>query len=1022
MRIEVLGPIGLRASTGETVEVPERKVRALLAALTADLGDAVPSDTLIERVWGADLPAHPIRVLQAKLSQLRSVLDTAHPGGRALLSSGPGGHRLATCLDRTPHVEPSRHGPGTDAPDQEEAPPESSEIRLEVDAEHLRTLLSAARDHDDPAERAPLLREALGLWRGEPYAELRDAAWLAPTIQQLRELRLDATEMLGAVLLDRHEPQQASEVLLPAFAQNPLRAELCRLLMLALHRARRQPDALGVFSRHHRHLVEELGADPDQDTAALHIRILQQDPSLHSPGSVQAGSASDLRPSDAPTAHARRVLPTFASSFLGRSQELREVDRRLQQGPLTTILGVGGVGKTRLAVRAAERFIEHSGHPARFIDLTSLDPEPPAMEEPPGDPALGDNRVARAIAEGMGLTVPRREAPGLLSQLVTALQASPGLLVLDNCEHVVGQTAAVAEALLADGASLRILATSREPLGLPGEQRIPLDPLPMAGTVESAVEFFLTRAREVRPDLPDDPAVRASAAELCRRLDGLPLALELAAAQTGALDLDTLLARINDRLDLLRRPGRGAPRRQQTLRGMLDWSWSLLDEPEQILLRRLAVHPVSWTLETIESICADAPGDPLRCGQVMPTLISLVERSLVVAEDGDHGRRYHLLESVSAYAAEKLHESGEREHLALIHLRHWRDEVACAQEHLFSAHARDWVVRLQQERTHIIHAFDEAVEQERGDDAVGLANSWFWHRWMTGAVVGLGAELRRATDCPGPRDAAHAQVQLLAEITDARRPDLHGRILRALDEFCSLEGGGPPFQPAAEVRLARMQVQWFAATAFLASRKRRPLGRRLADEAVEHLVDAGDLRGAAFASTQRDWFLLDAGEAAVGMPGHHDAEQILRAHGDAYGLIQILGMKHLQAERDDDRGASAAAAQEAAALARELGALGEESYWETVRGLHALTDADPSAARAHLQRAQMLSLHCGFGAEAAFAELALAELADHEGDAAQAARHRSKVSSRAPERWVRRVLEATTPDVRPSDRQRPLSP
>ncbi|GAB3192786.1 BTAD domain-containing putative transcriptional regulator [Nesterenkonia suensis] len=1002
MRIEVLGPLRLRSTTDDLVEVPERKVRALLAALVMDHDAAVAADTLIDRVWGTDLPAHPVRVLQAKLSQLRAVLDQACPGARALLSSGPGGHRLAA---QTP------------------------EARISVDADLFTAAVAQARRTEDPAERAALLRDGLALWRGEPFAELRDAAWLAPTVQQLHEQRRQAVELLGAALLGLDRPQDAVAVLDPLFATEPMRAELTRTLMLALHRASRHPDALAVFERHRRHLAEELGADPDQQTTALHVRILQQDPALHRPASDSPGTA---HPSA--TGPASPGLPRYASTFLGRAAALQELTQLLQQGPLVTVLGIGGVGKTRLAIRAAEEITAQQRSTAWFVDLTGLDPGPAdtgtASDDPSGGasggrsdgagaaPGASPERIARAVAESVGITLARGDGSALLPHLISALQSLPGLLILDNCEHLVDDVAAFVDQVVSSGSSLTILATSREPLGLPGEQRLRLDPLPVRETdgeqadPDDAVAFFLHRAHALRPDLPDDADTRRTVAELCRRLDGLPLALELAAAQVGALDLPTLLTRLTDRLDLLRRPARGAPRRQQTLRGMLDWSWSLLDAPSQRLLRRLALHPASWTLETIEAICADDTSGPLRCSQVMPTVVGLVERSLVVAEPGSHGMRYRLLESVSAYAAERLHDSGERDMLALRHLRHWRIELACAEQQLFSAHAQDWIRRLHRERVHLTRAFGEAVERGRGADAVALAWSWFWHRWMTGSTAGLATELRLAVEAPGPRDLPHAQVGVLAEVLDGRTPDRPGRIRRALAAFDDV--GGEDGEDGEDVNgqerdLARAQVQWFAATPVLISPAAREVGRRLADEAVELLLSSGDLPRAAFASTQRDWFLLDAGEEAIGMPDGHDAEQILRTAGDAYGLTQILGMRHIQAARDGDRTTALAAAREATALAQQLEAAGEESYWQTVHGLHSLDAGDLDSASAHLHRARQLGAQCGHRIETHFAELGLAELAARTGDADRAAELRTRASSRTARRWVHRVLEGNEP-------------
>lgn len=305
---------------------------------------------------------------------------------------------------------------------------------------------------------------------------------------------------------------------------------------------------------------------------------------------------------------------------------------------LVTLMGIGGIGKTRLAVEAAEQAVHDDAADAWFVDLTELSARD-------AENAAGcQRRVARAVAAALGLPTPREENTDLTQRIAASLQSRDALLVLDNCEHVIDGVAPFTGRLLSSAESVRVLVTSRESLALPEEQRYMVPQLPIGGkhhdsaagpeALSPAVEFFLTRARAVHPGLDADQGTVEAAAELCRRLDGLPLALELAAARTSALSVPELLERITDRLDLLARPDRAAPRRQQTLRGMLDWSWSLLDHQERILLRRLAVHPVSWRLDVIEEICAGSPSTPqeessLPRSSVLPALSRLVDRSLI---------------------------------------------------------------------------------------------------------------------------------------------------------------------------------------------------------------------------------------------------------------------------------------------------------------------------------------------------------------------------------------------------------
>lgn len=1033
MRIEVLGAVRLKDSRGEPVEVPERKVRALLAVLTLSRGETIPADTLVERVWGQDLPGNPHRVLQAKLSQLRSFLDRAGTGGRHMVTREAGGYRLA--------------GAGEKAAD--------SVPDVQMDAEELRRCVSQADAVSHPDERLALLDGVDRLWRGRPLGEFADELWAAPEVAALEELRLHAAELQAVALLQTGRPGSAYSVVHPFLDEYPTREGLVSAAMHAAYLTRRQPEALRVYERLRSHLAEEFGVDPGAEIQTLFQEILRQDPELE-PAALRTAEAGQSPGESSPDPiRPQGNIPGNGSVFLGREEERAAVMGFLRQGRLLTVLGVGGVGKTRLATVVARSVVrsgeEHSAvtdtgaaeapgsHSAWFADLTVL-------------PANASHESIAQLVAAM-LEIPGTHGAGseLLPRVASVLEERQGLLVLDNCEHVIAAAAAFTADLLNRTERVRVVATSREPLGLSAEQRFPLTPLAVEngssadnlGNRAPAVELFLSRARATAPHIRLGEADIAVVAELCRRLDGLPLAIELAAGRMSMLSARDLLDRITDRLDLLARPGRGAPRRQQTLRGMLDWSWELLDEPERALLRRLAVHPASWTLDTVESVCADVPASSdapgcqrtpsasgeasapvLRRSEVLSALASLADRSLVStvhAESGDGVVvRYRLLETVAAYAGEKLEDSGERHAVASRHISYHRAMVECARDFLFGPHVRDWVRWIGQEQAHLNHALREALQTGDGANAVALTLSTFWYRWMTGRTEHLVDELVSVAACPGPRDAAHAQVAVLAatacdgeseesrhhaapepaavwpiafsrtgpgaegpegaEALSERAFDEHTRrwcerVLEALGRFAEDEEGVH----------ARMQVQWFAATPLMASAEYREAGERLADEAIRYLLAVGDLSDAAFAVTQRDWFLLDHwGVRPRGLPGTYDAEAILRSHGDDYGLTQVLSVSNLVAEIDGDAERARLIAEEAAELAAELELTGEVAYWECILALVCLRSGELSAGADHVKRAKRLAAQVGFGFALVLAQAGEAAFAMRCGDRARA--------------------------------------
>ena len=512
MEFRILGPLEV-VDRGEPVPVGGPKPRALLAALLLTPGTVVSTDRLVIAVWGADPPRDAVGALRAYVSRLRAVLP----------------ERLRW---RAP-------GYALDVADGE------------LDAAEFHRLTGLARERaavGDHRAAVDLLDTALGLWRGEPLDEF-DAADIDRDgrLAHLADLRLAAVEERAAGLLALGRGRAVVGELAALVERHPDRETLAALLMHALYASGRQADALAVYQDLRRRLVEELGVEPSDATRALHRRVLEQDPTL-------APVETD-RPTN---------LPRRGTALVGREQAIDAVAEALRSAPLVTLVGVGGVGKTRLAIEVAGRERDRFADGAWLAELA---------------PLADGGSVAPAVAAA--LQMQQRHATTIEQTVVEYFATRSLLLVLDNCEHVLDAAARLVQRIVAECPGVVVLATSREPLGVDGEQVWPVPPLPPP----DAATLFVLRARATRPDFdPDGGAV----AEICRRLDGLPLGIELAAARTRAMSAAEIAERLDDG-HLLARAARTAQPRHQSLAAAIDWSYRLLDEPEQRLFARMSV-------------------------------------------------------------------------------------------------------------------------------------------------------------------------------------------------------------------------------------------------------------------------------------------------------------------------------------------------------------------------------------------------------------------------------------------------
>ncbi|MFF5717749.1 BTAD domain-containing putative transcriptional regulator [Streptomyces buecherae] len=977
MRFGVLGPLVVWDEAGQVVTVPEVKVRALLADLLAHDGGPVATDRLVDDLWGDQPPSRPTGALQSRVSQLRRVI------GRDRVVRQPPGYALRL------------HGP--------EGPGTTDGVADEVDAARFEALVAEARQVREPGPRAARFAEALALWRGPAYADFADEEFVRPAAQRLTEQRLSAWEEQARARLAAGDHAAVAGELTDLVGRHPLRERMRALQMRALYGAGRQSEALASYEELRARLAEELGVDPSPELSELHQAVLRQDARLlptPSPPGPAAPSASPATPSTPSAPHRHKPprpaessaegspadavepplvgpgarLPAPLTSLIGRRQDLAEVGRLLDAARLVTLTGPGGVGKTRLAVAAAA---EAAGDAERFPDGVWL-------VEFAGLRAATVEDLAQAVATAVGIRDdaalaprdPRTPAPP--RRLAAALRDRRALLVLDNCEHVVDAAAELVTLLLHTAPGLRVLATSQEPLGRTGESVFPVEPLPTA----DAVRLFRERAAARAPGFPVDPGPadsddREAVEEICRRLDGLPLALELAATRVRALGVRELAARLGDRFRVLTSGQRGAPARQQTLRAVIDWSWELLSAPERIVLRRLAAFGGGCDLPAAEAVCA---GDGVARDDVLDLVTRLVDRSLVVVVDAPTGRRYQLLESVAAYARERLADMADLDAVRERHLRHYRALAERAAPLLHGAEQQTWLARLDADADNLRRALDEATgpaaAPDTADDAARLAASLAWW-WLLRGRLTEGRRGLRAARAARPVGTA-GDDPVAAELTL-----LHAAFaLLTGDRAVAVERSAAEAIPDPA---RRARALWLCAYGLFSAGATAE-----SDELNTHTLAlcaaTGDRWGTAAALALRAMLALVRGDlAALSRDGLRGAD-LFRELGDRWGELQTVSPLAALAEI---RGAYEEAARrqhEGLRMARELGLAAEVSARLSGLGRLALLARDWDRARDLHERARRGAAEQGYTYGVIHSEmgLALGARRAHDLDAAEA--------------------------------------
>jgi predicted ATPase/DNA-binding SARP family transcriptional activator len=868
MEFGILGPLEVRDGPG-LVRVPGAKERALLADLLVHAGRVVSADRLVEDLWGDDPPGNPANTLQGRVSALRRALGTA---GAGLVVTRPPGYVLEA-------------DPG------------------QVDAARFERLVAEAGRAAGDAAAGPLA-EALGLWRGPALAEFADQPWALAEAARLEELRLGAVEALVELRLAAGDHTGLVGELEGLVAEHPTRERLRGQLMVALYRSGRQADALEVYQATRAVLAEELGIDPSPGLQRLQQAILVQDPALEAA---------------TPRQQPRHNLPERLTSLVGRSEELREAAKLVEQHRLVTVTGPGGAGKTSLAVELARRLA--AGYPdgVWLAELAAL-----------RDPALLGEVVAVTLGLGEEPAGPGVAPPAVTERLASFVADKGLLLVLDNCEHLVEACAGLARRLLQAGPAVRVLATSREVLGVPGEVVWPVPPLAVPGVADpdvarprlstadglapemlagyDAVRLFVERATAADPGFVLDSTSAPVVAELCRRLDGLPLAIELAAARVRALPPAELAARLGDRFRLLAGGGRATDPRQQTLRATIDWSWELLDDADRRLLRRLSVFSGGWTVAAAEAVCG---GDGLEPGEVLDGLFRLVDRSLVVAAGGDPAR-FRLLETLRAYGAERLAEAGETQAVAARHTA-WYLELA--EEAAGHRTARPWLRRVAADYDNLRAALDRAVAAPDPDTALRLAGALGWYWWTDRTIEGrqrLAGALALADGQPPTLQLARA-LQASAMLEVSLTPSAAtAEAARRSRELCERFGdrSGAAF---SKLLLAFAELQRVGPSED---------GARLVEEADATFAELGDPWGEAFAGRAR--FSFEAYHRGLSAEAEASGQRALaqfQALDDQWGLAQThFSLAEIAKARGDLDGAEAAY-EAALAAARESGPL-----------------------------------------------------------------------------------------------------
>jgi non-specific serine/threonine protein kinase len=739
------------------------------------------------------------------------------------------------------------------------------------------------------------LEEAVALYRGPLLPDCLEE-WIIPEREAREQAYLNALETLAARATADGQSAAAVHWLRLLLATDLYRESAYSALMQALADCGDQAAMKQVYRDLRLLLHRDLNADPAPDTNALYRSLLAR----------QTRTVGLPPASHAPAGPPRR-LPVPLSDLIGREQEIEEVAGWLSRCRLVTLTGTGGVGKTRLAIAAAEKGMAQFPDGVWFVDLAPL-----------SDPALLPKTILRMLDI--------REEPSrtLEETLERALSCRTLLLILDNGEHLLEASASLTHRLLSACPDLRVLATSREALGLTGEHlyRVPSLALPPMGEANvekaasslleyAAVRLFVERARQASPSFQLNRANATVVKQICHHLDGIPLAIEMAAARVRALSVAQIAARLEDRFALLTRGSRTALPRQRTLQATIDWSYDLLSEEERLLLGRLSVFAGSWSLDAAEAVCA---GRGIAQGDVLEVLTHLVEKSLVVFEEPVEGTaRYRLLESIRQYGMERLAESGEREAL---HNRHRDFFLQLAEEghhNQRSASQGRWLSALEEEHDNIRAALTSCLKDPEGGEKglrFGASLEWFWN--IRGHLSEGRERLKALLSHPGAQShttaradtllGAGAMAWLQADYATART--LYEECLGIRQELGDRQGMAYSLNNLANI--AHYQADYASA-------------RSLHEESLAIRRELGDRHGIAHSLGNLASVVEVQGDYASGRALLRESLGILRELGDRHGIAHALGNLGMAVARDGDHALARSLYEESLVMHRELG-------------------------------------------------------------------------------------------------------
>jgi predicted ATPase/DNA-binding SARP family transcriptional activator len=1019
VQLRVLGTLEVAGEPDdEPVQLRSARSRRLLAALLVRHGEVAPVDWLAEVVWGADQPRNAEGALQNLVSRLRTTLRAADGAGDALLLTRPPGYLIAV-------------GEAT-----------SDAVAFEAAAARGRALLATS-----PGEAVAVLDAALALWRGAAYAEFADSDFARPEAGRLEELRASAVEDLvdGLLATGRHDDALAR--LEVHVAGHELRERPHAQLVLARYRAGRQAEALEAYRTYRARLDDQLGLEPSGSLRDLESAVLRRDPALDAPPAPVPSAPVGHDTADGvprPRDGDRTTGPTGPTDWgttaardagvIGRDDDLARLAVLVAPGSIVTLTGPGGVGKTTLASTLAAAV------------GASAAPAGPVATYPDGVHllelgALADGAaVPHAVATAIGAQLRPDVSP--LDGLVDNLRARRALLVLDNCEHVVAAAADLVHALHAGCPGLALLATSRTPLDVAGEQVWPVPPLPVppplvddpaSAGAHAAVQLFVARAQARAPRFRLDEASSAPVSEICRRLDGLPLAIELAAVRMASMSPQDLADRLSWRFRLLHGGPRSAAERHRTLRAVVDWSYDLLDEEQQQAFEVLSVFTGPITLAAAESLVAAVPlpRGRMDAGTVAEVVSDLVDRSMVVARHGRDGTRYALLETLRVYGAERLGGRPWAGDVRRIFAEQRTDVAASCEAELYGAQHIEAMHRLIDEFDDLRAAHSWALQHDLRVAAslVGHLALFAEQRMVSEVARWADQTLAAAESSPEPVDVTRVLAVSAGGARFRGEFELAGRLVEqalALDpppsteallhavgsEVALLSGAldnarehsrqvearaGPDGPFAAMARVMQSLLLTYEGTAAAGA----AVARR-----VRQLADANGWRPVAAWATYAEGEALQDTEPEHSLALHEDAVRQARGTGDSYLVgVALVSAASVAASTGDPR-AAAGRFDEVVAHWHEAGNWAHQ--WTTLRNVADLLARSGAPEDAAVLLGAVSTPHRSaslYGADAERLTVLGATLAEALGDTADSLReHGAGLGDEEVVAWARAAL------------------